>query len=103
MASLVEIAVWEVVLLLDASLDQSIPVLVLLQGVLVAYDPEEVLRAGDGYVHPPVVVEESKPMRSNRRNDDDLFLSALVRINCVDFDVVMQVLRGDTQFMLDAV
>ena len=103
MASLVEVLVWEVVLLLDASLDESVPVLISLESILVADDPEEVLGAGDGDVHPPIVVEESKAMRSNSRNDNDLFLAALVRINSIDFDVVMQILGGDTELMLDAV
>lgn len=43
--------------------------------------------ARNSHIHTTVVFEEAKSVRSHCRNDDDIFLTTLVAIDCVDFYV----------------
>lgn len=47
------------------------------------------LGSSDCYVHSPVVAKEAQVLSSHSRYDYNVFLSALVSINCVDLNVVV--------------
>mmetsp|Transcript_41435 Transcript_41435/g.39874 ORF Transcript_41435/g.39874 Transcript_41435/m.39874 type:complete len:223 (-) Transcript_41435:5-673(-) len=69
--------------------DEAAPVLVPFEGGAIAHHPQEVLGPGDGHIHPPEVTEEPNVLvlgGPHAGNYDDVLLSALVGVHCVDFE-----------------
>ncbi len=70
---------------LSGVIQQKSPMLVFEEGISEPDDPQEVACSSDGDVHSTVIGQETHALvaGSNARDDDDVFFSALIRVDRV--------------------
>lgn len=68
---------------LASILDEGVPVRILTQTFLLANYPEHMPSACDRYIHSTIVFEESECICSDSGDNDDVFLTSLVAIDCI--------------------